>query len=148
MRRHEGGAGLDGRFDRAVDPFVDGDKAAQAERKGMGCLRGIGVVVGELEARDDEQSVPLHRAGRLTVELGQVGGMVRSGDPPWRVCEISAAGVIGDAEDVEAARAIQVDERGQFEQAVAPRRVRMQLGQQMSRPASASRSDCGRVRET
>ena len=80
MRRDERGAGLDGRLDRLVDAGVDRDEAAQPERERMGGEGRVGVVVGELETRDDEQAVPLARARRLALDLGEVGVEAVGGD--------------------------------------------------------------------
>ena len=80
MRRHEGGAGLDGRLDRSVDSLVDGDEAAQAERQRMRRQARVVVVVAQLEAGDDQQPVLLQGAGGLALDLGQIGVEARRGD--------------------------------------------------------------------
>jgi hypothetical protein len=120
MRCDQRGAGGHGGLDRPVDPCVDGDEAPEADRQGVSREAGVGVVVGELEPGQDEQAVALARPARLVIDLGEIGLVARGGDSIRRVGEISAANVIGDAEDVEPTRAIQVDERGQRERPVAP----------------------------
>ncbi len=135
MRRDERGAGQDGRLDRLVDAAVDGDEAAEPERQRMGGEARVGVVVGELEARHHEQSVLLARPRSLALELGEVGVEAVGGDAVRRVAAglDGSADVVGDAEDVEPVRAVEIHERRHRQDAVAPGRVRVQLCQQCSR---------------
>ena len=101
----------------------------------MGCLRRVGVVVGELEAGDDEQAVPLECSGGLALELGDVVGVVRGGDASRREVVpgiVGPADVVCDAQEVEAAGAVEIDEGADRERAVAPGRMGVQLREQPS----------------
>ncbi len=137
MRRDERGAGLDGRLDRLVDAGVDGDEGAEPERQRVRRQPGIGVVVGELEARHDEQAVLPARPRRLALDLGQVG-VERGGDDGVRRLRgaLGPADVVGDAEDVEAVRPVEIDERRYRQHTVAPGRVRVQLREEGPRSGS------------
>ena len=87
--------------------------------------RRVGVVVGQLEARDHEQVVEHAGAGGLARELRQVRGEV-----PAVHAALAADDVVGDREHVEAGAAVQIAELAWRELAVAPRRMRVELAEQ------------------
>jgi len=113
-----------------------------AESDGDGVCRQlrVGVVVGQLETWNDEQSVEGSGALGLTLDLFQVVGVVGGGE-----CLRSrrvAHDVVGDRKHVEAGGAVEVDELGRREYAVAPGRVRVELAEERLGhllPASALR---------
>ena len=86
------------------------------------------VVERQLEAGDHEQVVGIPGAFRLGLDRGEVVVVVARMD----VVDGGAAGdrVIGHAEHVEAGVAVDVDQLGKRERAVAPGRVRVQLAEQ------------------
>jgi hypothetical protein len=133
-------AGSPGCNERALQAAVEGDHGAQADRDCVGRDRWLLVVVGELEPGNEQQAVLDVRAPGLLLDLADVvGERPGIGDPPAWVVPPRAAppDVVGDAEDVEAARAVEVDEFRDGEIAVAPVGVSVQLAQKR---ASAHRS--------
>ena len=101
----------------------------------MGGERGVGVVVRELEPRDEQEVVLPARAFGLGADLGEIVGVVPGVDSARRRVGrdprvVPANDVVGDGEDVEAVLAVEVDELGKGEGAVAPPRVRVELAEQ------------------
>ena len=121
-----------------LDAVVDADEGADAERERVRSLVGVEVVPGELEPWNEHQAIPLARTPGFVVELGQVVGedlrahaaLVALLRLQPRI--ITSTRVVGDAQDVEAAGAVDVDQLADREGAVAPRRVSVQLGEQRS----------------
>ena len=121
-------------------PVVHDDEAVQPDRDGVtGAIR-VRVVVRELEAGHEQQPVDRACAGPLALDLRQVGAHVRRVDtrPPvqQRPRIVAAQDVVGDAEDVEAGRAVEVDHRGQRKLTVAPSRVGVELAEQRARAST------------
>ena len=89
----------------------------------------------ELEAGDDKHPVGAPRALGLALDLGEVQRETHLVDraeasPSSRATGRGAHDVVGDAEDVEAAAAMKVDELGDSELAVAPAGVGVELAEQ------------------
>ena len=119
------GARLPRLLHRGADPAFDRDEPLQPHRDRVGAARAVGrIVVGQLEAGDDKH--PVERLGPrgLLADRGEVRGVALLGD------HLAAADhVVGDAEDVESATAVQVDDLLERQVAVAPCRVGMELAQ-------------------
>ena len=109
----------------------------------------VRVVVGELEAGQEQESVGREGAGALALDLREVGADVRSIDAgapvPERPGIVGAQDVVGDAEDVEAGRSVEVDHRPERELAVAPGRVGVELAEQRARAFAHSPRVCQRA---
>ncbi len=130
-------------LDRTVDPLHDRDEPAQADGDRVRGSHWVGIVVRQLEPWEDEQPVRSQRALGLTVDLGEIVGMVLGRDPP----RVAVRRVVGDAENVEALEPVEVDEPTDAEHPVAPGRVRVQLGQERRQIAIAPCSYCRQRRE-
>ena len=136
VRRDDRGAGPTGRLDRSDDAVVDGDELAEADGDRVRRFVGVLGVVGQLDAGKHEQVVQGSRASGLAKNVRDVRGMHLASYAacrPLRPIEpgiVGADGVIGDAENVEASAAVEVDELAHGEAAVTPRRVRMQLAEE------------------
>jgi catechol 2,3-dioxygenase-like lactoylglutathione lyase family enzyme len=142
MRGHDSRAGGRSRLDRSLDPRVDGYGLAQAERERVRRVRRIEVVIRQLEPWDDDEAVRAKSPRSLELQLGKVRIVPlerqcvrarRLVGEPWVV---GADDVIGDAEDVEARQAVEIDELANGERSVAPRRVCVQLGEEGCRASS------------
>ena len=132
VRRDDRGAGLCGRFHRLRNSVVDGDEASQPDGDRVRRLERVGVVERQLEAGDHEHAVRSPRACRLALDVREVlvpGCLL---DRPAGEA-LSAPGVvvtyhvIRDAEDVEAAASVQIDELGDGQDTVAPAGMRVKL---------------------
>ena len=127
---------LAGGLDCLPDPPIDGDEALEAHGQGVRGTVGLHVVVRQLEPGQHEQVVRASRPRRLPVDLGEIRSMkIRpyAGVGPLIRVEpgvVDAHDVVRDAEHVEAVRAVDIDELGNRQRAVAPRRVRVKLGEQ------------------
>ena len=108
-----------------LEPAFDPDEGVQPDRQRVRRARRIGVVVGQLEARNHEQVVEPRRPRGLGGEVVEVLGEVRAVD----VASL-ARRVIGDGEDIEARPAVQIAELPRREGAVAPGRVRVELAEE------------------
>ena len=97
----------------------------QPHRDGVGAARAVGrIVVGQLEAGDDKHPVEPLGSRCLLADRGEVRGVALLRD------HLAAADhVVGDAEDVESATSVQVDDLVERQVAVAPCRVGMELAQ-------------------
>jgi hypothetical protein len=97
----------------------------------MAGVVGVRVVVGQLEAGHEHESVRLERAALLALDLGAVLVEPLLVDARSAVLRrprvVGAQHVIGDAEDVEAGAAVEVDELRHRQLAVAPRGVSVEL---------------------
>jgi hypothetical protein len=98
-----------------------------------GAIR-VRVVVGELEAGQEQEPVGRERAGALALDLREVGADVGGVDArapvPERPRIVAAQDVVGDTENIEAGRSVEVDHRCERKLAVAPSRVRVELAEQ------------------
>lgn len=129
MRSDQRGPGCPCVAQRGLEPVVDRDEAAQPDPDGMAGQPRIRVLDGQLQSRQDEQAVPPPRALGFRVDLVEVG---RVGLGPDVGASLAVHDVIRDREHVEAGAAVEVDELARVEDAVAPRRVRVQLREQRS----------------
>jgi hypothetical protein len=112
--------------ERRLEAVRERRQVAQADGEGVRGEPRVGVVVGQLEAREQQQVVdPAGTHGR-GLDRTEVGGEVGRVDvrPPV------TGGMVGDAEDVEAVASVEIDELGERQGSVAPVRVRVQLAQQ------------------
>jgi hypothetical protein len=139
------GARLAHRRGRAV---VHRDEAVQPDRNGVTGAVRVRVVVGELEASHEQESVGRERAGALTLDRREVGADVRGVDArapvPERSRIVAAQDVVGDAENIEAGRSVKVDHRSERKLAVAPGRVGVELGEQGACASSHAPPVCPR----
>jgi hypothetical protein len=131
-QRRPGAARL---LERDVDPVVDPHELPAADRDRVRCAEWVEVVVGQLEAGNEQEVVLASGALRLGRELPQVLGVFRSVEPTGRRigCQprvVAARNVVGDAEDVEAGASVEVDELADAQGAVAPVRMRVELAEQ------------------
>ena len=126
MGGDEGGALVPRLLHRGGDAAIDRHEPVQPDRNRVGAVRAVGrVVVGELEAGDDEHPVERLGAPGLLADGREVGRVALLGD------HLAAADhVVGDAEDVEPATAVQIDDLIEREEAVAPCRVGMELAEE------------------
>ena len=106
------------------EPVVDADERAQPERERVAASAGSGSLVGQLEARDDEQVVERRRA------LASAASSARYAAKSRLDCDSPPGAVVGDREHVEAGAAVQVESSREGELAVAPRRVRVELAEE------------------
>ena len=111
---------------RGLETVPEGDKRVEADGQGVRAPSRIVVMVGQLEAREDEQVVERRGASRLGGDRRDVLGVALCGDVHLPV----AQRVICDAEDVEPTVAVEVDKLAKRQAAVAPRRVRVELAEQ------------------
>jgi hypothetical protein len=103
--------------------------AVEAEREHVRGTGGIVVVLGQLEAGDDEE--PVFGGSTLGLCADRVEGRRPSpGVDRGRRGVAQRDRVIRDAEDVEAGLAVRVDEVAGRQVAVAPRRVRVELAEE------------------
>jgi hypothetical protein len=130
---------------RSVDSPIDADEGAAAERD---CVRGevgVEVVVRQLEPWDEEEVVFVPGPRCFCLDLEEIGAVVVDVNVTWagvglKPGVVGAHAVVGDAEDIEPAPPVQVDELWKRELAVAPRRVRVQLAEQrLDSPAHLAR---------
>ena len=136
---------------RAIDVRV----TAKVEGERMRGQDGLGMVERELQARNDEQSVRSPGARCLALDLGKVERERRLLDRAEVQAFFLAPGivrphhVIRDAEDVEAAPAVQVDEVGDGELTVAPACMGVELAEERaeasSHPQERARRRCSGV---
>ena len=114
-------------------PVVHRDEAAQPDRDGVSGAVRVRVVVGELEAGHEQEPVGRERAEALALDFGEVGaggGGIHARAPvPERPRIVAAQDVVGDAENIEAGRSVEVDHRCERKLAVAPSRVRVELAE-------------------
>jgi len=145
VRRDDRGAGLCGRPHCLRDPGVHGDKASKPDGDRVCRLGGLVVVERQLEAGDHEHAVRSPRPCRLALDVREVlvpGCLL---DRPEGEA-LSAPGVvvtyhvIRDAEDVEAAASVQIDELGDGQDTVAPAGMRVKLAQQWPQASSHLRT--------
>src|SRR5262245_14092687 len=133
MRADERRPGRVGTLERRREAVRERHVLAQPDGDGMGRTPGIDLVVGKLEARDHEEAVAPEGARGLALDLGEVLA-VRVGPDPTRAGRdhgvVLPVRVVAHAEDVEAGGAVELDELAHGKVAVAPRRVRVELGQQ------------------
>ena len=135
MRGDERGAAPPRLAERVLDAVGDADEPLEPHGHGMRPEQRVGVVVRQLETRQDEHVV-LHACARgLDLDGREVGVVVAGMDvrvPRAGAREriVGPHGVIGDAEHVEAGVAVGVDELADRLRAVAPGRVGVQLAQQ------------------
>ena len=106
-----------------LEPAVERDPGPDAQREGVAGVVGVAVVESELDAGHQEQAVLLSRPPRLPVDRIEIALVCRL----RQVRGSRREHVVGDAEHVEAVAAVDIDELGQRERAVAPRRVRVEL---------------------
>jgi hypothetical protein len=111
-----------------VDSVCDSDELSQPDGDGMGGPQRILVVVGQLEPGQEEQPVERVGAHRLALDLREIAR-------PHLLVDVApvARRVIRDREHVEARAPVEVDEIGDGERAVAPRRMRVKLAEQRRR---------------
>jgi hypothetical protein len=100
---NERGSRLARREERADEPLVRRDEVPQPDRDRVRGQVGLLVVVGQLDAGDDEQAVERKRPLRLGVDRAEVRGEIAAvdaglGESPGVV---RAQDVVRDAEDVE-----------------------------------------------
>jgi hypothetical protein len=130
-------------------PVVHRDEAAQPDRDGVSGPVRVRVVVGELEAGHEQEPVGRERAGALALDLRKIGADVGGVDARAPVLERPRVGaaedVVGDAENVEGGRSIQVDHRRERKLAVAPSRMRVELAEQGARAFAHSPPVCPRA---
>jgi hypothetical protein len=118
-----------------LESVVDADERAAADGDGMRGEIGVEIVVGQLQPGEEQQVVVAPRALRLGVDLGEVVGVVPGVHASERRVRgqpriVEPVDVVGHAEDVEPAAAVQVDELRECERAVAPARVGVELAEQ------------------
>jgi hypothetical protein len=128
MRRDDRGSACPGCPERRLEPLVDRTPGAQADCECVPGLVGISGSVCQLGAGNQQQVVLLTRAPRLALERLHVMG-VRLRTEAKRA-SVAPKQVVGYAEDVEAVHSVQVNELGDGERAVAPRRMGVQLAQE------------------
>jgi hypothetical protein len=108
----------------------------------------VRVVVSEFEAGHEQKPVGRERADALALDLREVGvdvGRIDAGAPvPERPRIVAAQDVVGDAENIEAGRSVEVDHPSERKLAVAPRRVRVQFAEQGARAFAHSPRVCPR----
>jgi hypothetical protein len=130
-------------------PVVHRDEAVQPDCDGVSGAVRVRVVVGELEAGHEQESVGRERAGALALDLREVGADVcgvdaRAPVPEWpRI--VAAQDVVGDTENIEAGRSVEVDHPSERKLAVAPSRVRVELAEQGARAFAHSPRVCPRA---
>ncbi len=106
-----------------LEAFVDADEGAEADSDGMPGFDRVGILVGQLEAGQDEQVVQAARPLALGRDLVEVGVEVGLLDME------AGQGVVGDGEHVETGPAVEVAELAHAPGAVAPRRVGVELAE-------------------
>ena len=96
----------------------------------MRCQVGVGVIDGQLRAGHDEEPVLLACPLGLALDRRDVLPEPVGRHAQVRPRVVGRVHVVGDAEDVKPVRAVEVDEGGEREAPVAPRRLRVELGQE------------------
>ena len=145
------------RAERGVEPLVDADEGAAADGNGVRGEVGVEVVVGQLEPGHEQQVVLALGPSRLRLDLGEVVAVIARVNPSPRPRlgqprVVAADDVIGDADHVEAAAAVEVDQLGHRQLPVAPAGVRVELAEQRldlaaHRASSVSAAACAVVGE-
>jgi hypothetical protein len=96
-------------------PVVHRDEAAQPDCNGVSGAVRVRVVVRELEAGHEQEPAGRERASALALDLGEVGadvGGIHARAPvPERPRIVAAQDVVGDTENIEAGRSVEVDHR-------------------------------------
>ena len=110
------------RLDRRIEPILEAHEPVEADRHRVRGLLWVGVVPRQLQSRQHQQTIAAPGTFGLVADLGQVL-VVDSGRDHRSV----AHDVVRDAQHVEPGTAVQVDNVGQLEIAVAPARMRMQV---------------------
>lgn len=64
---------LSGLLESLLDPVIDPDERAAADRHGLSSGEGIRGVIGQLEAGEEQQVVLAQRPFRLSLDLGEIG---------------------------------------------------------------------------
>jgi hypothetical protein len=117
----------------------------QADRDGVAGPVGIRVVVGELEPGDDQQPEGRECSFTLLLDLVEIAGEALLAHAGASVAcgprIVVTEDVVGDAEHVEARSSVEIDQLGERQLAVAPRRVGVELAQQC-RPPHAHLPKC------
>jgi hypothetical protein len=130
QNRGAGGASL---LHRRGRPVVHRDEAAQPDGDGVSSKIRVRVVVRELEARHEQEPIGRERTSTLALDLRKIGADVRriqARTPvPKRPRIVPPQHVVGDTEDIEARRSVEVDHRAKRKLAVAPTRVGVKLAE-------------------
>ncbi len=112
-------------LERRIEPVLETDEPIDPDHH---CVRGprvVRIVPGQLEPGHDDHPVALPGAQRLFGDCEAVRREGRRRHHPALPDD-----VIGDAQHVEPRAAVQIDHVGEFELAVTPPRMRVQLAQQ------------------
>jgi hypothetical protein len=149
MGDHDRGTPVARRLESGSRPVVHRDKASQPDRDGVTGAVGVRIVVRELEAGHEHQAVGRERPVALALYVCEVGIDVRGVDARATVSErpriIAAQDVVGNTENIEAGRSVEVDHRAERKLAVAPSRVGVELAEQVARASAHSPPVCPRT---
>jgi hypothetical protein len=121
--------GGEGSLEAVVHPY----ERAETDRDRVRREQRVAIVVGQLKPRDEEQAVGRPGAVGLAFDRAEVVGERRSaGHLPARVAvgRVVPADMVGHAENVETVLPVEIDELGERQLAVAPRRVGVELAEE------------------
>src|SRR5262249_7981860 len=119
-------------LERTVQAGLEIDELAEPDGDRVRRPRRIVILVRQLEPRDHEQVVEQPRAGCLDLDRLEVPAVRAGRDLPLRPRHAlrQRKEVVGEAEDVEAVAAVEVDEPANGKEAVAPAGVCVELTEQ------------------
>ncbi|MGH3083024.1 MAG: hypothetical protein ACRDNP_03010 [Gaiellaceae bacterium] len=115
-------------MNRWLETVIDRAERVQAEGKRMARLVRIVGELRQFETRDEQKVVLLAGPPRLSLDRREVVRVSRG--PESETLAVTPQQVVGDAKDVDAVPAIQVDELGHRQEPVAPRRVGVKLAEE------------------
>ena len=121
-------------------PSIDRDVPLETDSDGVSREVGIVVVVGQLEPGQEEEVVVAACPLGFVPDLREIVVIVLGADAACRRLAgrpvVRADDVVGEAEDVEPDRTVDVDDLPDRERTVTPAAVRVQFGEQGADPGS------------